>query len=127
MRPRAFTSRFPPPASRGFTLAEIVVALVLLAWGALALVAASAGAVRAVGAAEAQERATAAARDRVELLAARDCSSLRDGSSIDSAHGVQERWTVTPIRNGARLLTASVEYTDRGAAHGVVLKRLIVC
>lgn len=128
MGSRSFTALPPPPRGRaGFTLAEMVVALVLLAWGALALVAASAGAVRVVGAAEAQERATIAARERVEQLAARPCSSLRDGSSVDASLGLREHWTITPMRNGVRLATDTVEYTDHGAPRTVVLERLVVC
>lgn len=128
MPPRFLSAcRLSPPATRGFTLAEVVVALVLLAWGALALVAASGGAVRAVGAAEAQARATMVARDRIERLASRDCSGLRDGGSVDSTLGVEERWTITPARHGVRLATDTVEYLDRNARRSVVLSRLLLC
>jgi Tfp pilus assembly protein PilV len=116
-----------PAAHSGFTLAEIVVALVLLAWGALAVVAASIGAIRVVEAAEAQERATLAARQRVEQLASRRCSSLHDASSVDSSLAMRERWTITPPRNGVRLAIDTVEYTDHGVPRTVVLERLVVC
>jgi hypothetical protein len=99
----------------------------LLGSGALALVAASATAVRAVGSAEAQMRATSAARSRLEHLAAGPCSDLGPGSSVDSAHGLREWWTVIRGRNGARLATDSVEYSDRGAIRTLVLQRFIVC
>lgn len=99
----------------------------LLAWGALALVAASAGAVRVVGAAEAQQSATIAARERVEQLATGECAGPSDGSAVDSSLGLRERWTITPTRNGVRLATDSVEYTDHGAPRVVVLERLVVC
>jgi Tfp pilus assembly protein PilV len=121
--------RVPRPGARvlGFTLAEVVVSLVLLAWGALALVAASAGAVRVVAEGEAQERATAAARNRIEQVAARGCSTPADSSSVDSSLGIRERWTVSPARNGVRLVTDTVDYGDHAATRTVVLERLILC
>jgi prepilin-type N-terminal cleavage/methylation domain-containing protein len=121
------TGRSPAFHARGFTLAEVIVALVLLACAALAAVSASAAGVRAIAEAERQERAVGAARDRVEQLASRDCSSLRAGATVDTADGIVERWTVSPIRNGARLVTDSVEYTDRGASRKVGAERLVLC
>jgi Tfp pilus assembly protein PilV len=117
----------PRPAQPGFTLAELVVALMLLAWGALALVAASASAVRTIGAAATQERATAAARDRLEQIAAsRDCLTMRDGDAVDSVNGIRERWTITG-RGGTRLVTDSVDYADHGTTKSVALRRLVLC
>jgi Tfp pilus assembly protein PilV len=132
MRPRAFQVSLPAspllaPCPGGFTLAEILVALVLLAWGGLAVVAASAAAVRAVSAAEARERAATAARDRVEQLASHDCPSLQGGSVVDSSNGIRERWTGTPARNGVRLIVDTVEQLDRAAGRPLVLHRVLLC
>jgi hypothetical protein len=99
----------------------------LLACGALALVAASATAIRAITAAETQTRATAVARNRVEHLAAGGCSTLRDGSAVDSSGAMRERWTVSMSRNGARLVTDTVEYAERDAVRRTVLQRLVLC
>jgi Tfp pilus assembly protein PilV len=127
MRPCAVATRYLLPTPRGFTLAEIVVALMLLAWGALALVAATAAQIRAIGSAESQTAATTAARERVEYLASRPCADLRDGSSVDSSRHIREWWTVIRGRNGARLATDSVVYLDRGIPRALVLRRLILC
>ncbi len=127
MRRRLIATWYPPPATRGFTLAEIVVALMLLAWGALALVAATAAQIRAIGSAESQIAATTAARERVEHLASLPCADLRDGSSVDSSGHIREWWTVIRGRNGARLATDSVVYLDRGTPRTLVVRRLILC
>jgi prepilin-type N-terminal cleavage/methylation domain-containing protein len=127
MQPPGRASRLSRPASRGFTLAEVIVALALLAWGALSVVAATAAAVRAIGSAESQMAATTTARARVEDLASLRCSDLRDSSSADSSRGIREWWTVTRGRNGARLVTDSVEYADRGTTRLLVLRRMVLC
>jgi prepilin-type N-terminal cleavage/methylation domain-containing protein len=129
MTSRSPASRIPLPASHscGFTLSEVILALVLLSCGAMALAAASGAAVRTVALAEAQERATIAARDRVERLSSRGCASLASGSSVDSTRGLRERWIVTAVRNGVRLITDSIEHLDRGRPRPLVLHRLVVC
>ena len=114
-------------ARRAFTLAEVVVALLLLACGGLALAAASAGAVRTVGSAEAHAFAVATATARVEQLAAGPCSELGDGTAVDTVRQVSERWVAGAEQNGARLITARLEQVDRGAVHRVVLRRLASC
>ena len=113
-------------AHRGFTLAELVVALVLLGCGALALIAASASAVRGIGAAEAQERANAAARHRVERIASGECSAMREGAFVDSVLGIRERWTITN-GGGTRLVTDTVAPLERADERRVVLSRLVIC
>jgi prepilin-type N-terminal cleavage/methylation domain-containing protein len=128
VKSRAAT-RYPPPATRcgGFTLPEVLLALTLLACGALALVAASATAIRTIAAAETQIIATAVARNRVEHLAAGGCSTLRGGTAVDSSRAMRERWTVSTSRNGAYLVTDTVEYAERDAVRRVVLERLVLC
>jgi Tfp pilus assembly protein PilV len=127
------TRRFPASpkcsgatAHCGFTLAELVVALVLLGCGALALIAASATAARGIGLAEAQERANAAARHRVERIASGECSAMRDGAFVDSVLGIRERWTITNGR-GTRLVTDSVAPLESADEGRVVLSRLVLC
>lgn len=124
---RLIATRYPPPATRGFTLVDVIVALALLAGGALASVAATAAAIRAISAADSQSHAVRIGRGRVELLAASGCRSLRDGSVVDSAYGIRERWTVGVAPNGARRVADSVEYVDHGADRRLVVRRLVVC
>ena len=116
----------PRRARRGFALTDVVAALALLSVGALALVAASAAAIRTIGAATSQDAATALASDRLEQMTTGACAALRDGGAVDSARGVAERWTVAGAR-GVRLVTDSVEYTDRDGRHAIVLRRLVLC
>ena len=117
----------PSHATRGFTLAELIVALVILGCAAFALMTASASAIRAVGAAEAQTTATTVARRRIEQLASRECSALRNGDVVHVLTGIREWWSVDGSGNGVVLVTDSVEYSDRSGTHGIALQRLVVC
>jgi prepilin-type N-terminal cleavage/methylation domain-containing protein len=111
----------------GFTIIEVIIALTLLACGALAIVGASAAAVRAVDSADRQRHAITTARERLEDLAASGCSRLSGGTATDSARGLRESWRIAAGRNGVSLVTDSVTYVDRAARRLVVLHRLVVC
>jgi len=127
-RPPLLAFRFLPSASRpGFTLVEVLVALILLSFGALAVVASSAMAIRSVSAAESELAATATARDRVETLAAGACSHWRDTTGSDSSGSTTERWTVRVARNGVRVVTDSVEYGGPAGRRAIVLHRMTTC
>ena len=115
------------PRRRGFALVEVVLALVLLAVGALALVGATGMALRSANAADSQSAAATAARNRVEMLAARQCATLADSAGADSATAIRERWTVTASRNGTRLVTDSVTYADQTGRRTIGLERVVVC
>jgi prepilin-type N-terminal cleavage/methylation domain-containing protein len=117
----------PTRAVHGFTIVEVVIAMTLLVVGALAVVAASAAAVRAVGSAESELAALATAQRRLEELAARSCLAAENGTATDTSVGVRESWRVAVSRNGARLVTDSVEYLDHGILRSIVRGRLVVC
>jgi prepilin-type N-terminal cleavage/methylation domain-containing protein len=129
MRQRPSSLRQPRPArrARGFSLAEVLVALVLLSGGALSVVAASAMAIRSNSAAAAEIAATSAARHRVELLAAGACRVARDTAGADSASSIRESWSIRVARNATRVVTDSVSYDDRFGRHSLALHRLATC
>src|SRR5215208_953183 len=74
----------------GFTLVEVVVAVLVLTAGLLGLVGCTAAVLRAMGYAARQARADSAARLRVEWLASRSCAALADGSARDGE--LEEQW-----------------------------------
>lgn len=111
----------------GFTLAEVLLALTILASAAVVIVSVTGAGLRATGDARDRALAVAAARHRLETLAAAGCDSIVSGASTDSTSGLAERWIVQRLRNGVGLIADSVQYLVRGVSHSIVLHRVVLC
>ena len=109
----------------GFTLVEVVIALVLVAVGLLALSATSARVTRDVGTASDRVAAALTARNRVEWLVATPCALL-DGGSAAHAHGVREWWVIERVGSAA-LLRDSVMIAVPGGVRSIVLRSSRPC
>ena len=88
----------------GFTLIEVVIAIVVLGTGALALAGSAAVTVRRMAEAARHAAAVSMARTRAESSLASPCGSLASGSEI--SRGIRSDWVV---RGGA----ASTELSQR--------------
>jgi Tfp pilus assembly protein PilV len=110
----------------GTTLVELLVALVLLAVGALALAATGALAAREGVRGSARAEAALAGLSRLESLAATPCSALAQGAAADSTRGLAERWTVSGGR-GWRATSDSVRRRAGGVVRVVVLRGSARC
>jgi Tfp pilus assembly protein PilV len=109
----------------GFTLVELLVAVLLVDIGLLALVAGSATVVRRHNELRLHALAANAASNRIQRLVAGGC---RQGSGTAViAPGVVEAWEVTPRGNGTRELRDSVAYTQAGSPRAVVLHMRVAC
>ena len=84
----------------GFTVIEVLIAVVVLAIGIVALVGSSASSTRMIGRGRSATRAVQAATERMEILRAEayrttpDCTALAAGSD-SAATGVVTSWTIT--------------------------------
>lgn len=92
---------------RGFSLVEVMIAIVILATGVLALAASSAAVTRLITQGGGLGRAAAAAEGRVELLRATPCASLSSSSAYDGPYLVT--WAVTGSGN-LRTVVVTVSY-----------------
>lgn len=89
----------------GFTLIELVVAIMILVIGVLGL-AGTAGAVsRMVGGAAQQTIAANVAASRFETLRSLQCANVVDGSG--TTRGISETWTVTADPGNANLMAVA--------------------
>ncbi|HEX3867928.1 MAG TPA: prepilin-type N-terminal cleavage/methylation domain-containing protein [Gemmatimonadaceae bacterium] len=112
-------------ARGGFTLVEVLVAVVLVNVGLLALVAGSAVLVRRGNVAHARASAVRAASNRIEKLGVGGCASV-SGESV-AVNGIRERWSAIPIGIGTRELRDSVQFSADGAMHTVTLWTRLQC
>ena len=118
-------SRRTSPRQAGFTLIELVLALVLVAFGLLALCATSAIVTREIGSAGNRVAAATAARNRVEWLILTPCASLVSGAAAH-VHGVREWWTIERTGHTVVLRDSVVISTPSGAK-SLVLESGRVC
>ncbi|HEX5971789.1 MAG TPA: prepilin-type N-terminal cleavage/methylation domain-containing protein [Gemmatimonadaceae bacterium] len=115
------------PAPRpGFTLVEVLVALMLVAVGLLGVAGSSAIALRAANAAVREQAAISRARTRLALIEAAGCAGAASGDH-DVEAGLEDRWTVEPLAGGARLVDVSADWDDVGRRRTVTLRSALLC
>src|SRR5919108_3274220 len=87
--------RFPLRPHHGFTLLEVLVALVILGIGILGLASSAALVSRLVGDGSRLTLAATVATARVEHLRVLGCNGAAAGSTV--TRGIEEQWTVAPL------------------------------
>jgi prepilin-type N-terminal cleavage/methylation domain-containing protein len=108
---------------RGFSLIEVLVALVIFEFGILALMAASAVAARNLGTANRRLRAQWLASDRVEELRPAACAAPAVSTGRAAAPGgLTEFWRVESV-GSRRVISDSVDLPLPNGAHGNVVAR----
>jgi prepilin-type N-terminal cleavage/methylation domain-containing protein len=110
---------------RGFTLVELLVAILLIDVGLLGLVAGSAIVVRRQNEIRLRGIATGAASNRVQQLVASGCHSAQGSAVV--APGINERWSVSGSGSATRDIDDSVSYVLAGVNRSVVLRTRVVC
>jgi len=113
--------------SGGFTIAEVLVALVLFAVALLGVAGSSALAVRVTGSALRERRAVQRAADRIATLRAQGCASARSGTATDVALALDEAWTISPAASGVTLIDEQVRWRTVAGTRALVLRSAILC
>ena len=110
---------------RGFTLVEVLLAVILIDVGLLALVAGSAVLVRQTNALRLRNAALRAAMNRLEQLGVAPCAPAAGAST--SANGIREDWSVGAPGNRMLDVRDSVSFGVGAATHSVVLRTQLPC
>jgi prepilin-type N-terminal cleavage/methylation domain-containing protein len=108
---------------RGFTLVEVVVAIVMLAFGVLASASLTAALMKSNRGVTNRTRAVEVARQKVEDIQSVNYASLVGGSDAVNVRGIgyTRTWAVTadtPIAN-LKTITVTVYWTDRQGSHSI--------
>ncbi|HTK48328.1 MAG TPA: prepilin-type N-terminal cleavage/methylation domain-containing protein [Gemmatimonadaceae bacterium] len=113
--------------ARGFTVIEVLVALVVLAAGLLTLAGSAALAIRSSAAATRERRAVQRGADRIALLRAAGCAAARSGAATDATARIAERWTVGSPAGGALFVDEEVRWVTPAGWRTVLLRGAILC
>ncbi len=95
---------------KGFSLIELMVAIMVLTVGLLGLAASSAVATQMIGGGGRHTLAASVAQSRFEMLRRGRCATLSGGSSY--TRGVSESWQIDSVRTSA-FITSRVTYQTR--------------
>lgn len=126
MRTRGTGPRGPAAVGvpRGFTLIELMVAIVILCIGVLGLAATSGVVTRQIGGGAQQTLAATLAQGRLESFHSRDCSTLTSDSTV--TRGMTEVWTRTNASR-AVIITSTVTYTTPRGPRSHTYTSMIPC
>ena len=108
---------------QGFTLVELIVAIVLLAIGLGALAGTGTWIAREIAASGRTERAAMIARSRLELLRLAPCTP---GSGIIDHGDLIEQWALS-IASGRATVVVSVAARDGGRMHDQQYRSAFAC
>lgn len=111
-------------SQRGFTLVELLVAVVLFSIGLLALVGGSAVMMNTLGDSQSKTIAAAVAESRFEKIRATACASRTSGSAV--SRGVTETWTRAPLAR-ADDVTVTVQLTGRHRTQTQTFQSYLPC
>ncbi|HKO14647.1 MAG TPA: prepilin-type N-terminal cleavage/methylation domain-containing protein [Gemmatimonadaceae bacterium] len=110
---------------RGFTLVELMVAMLIMTVGLLGMTSTAAVVSRQMRGSLQQSTAAQVAQTRLEWLRAISCKKISDSST--TTRGIQESWHRTQLSK-AVMVTDSVRYTsERGITRSQVYTTMVPC
>ena len=95
----------------GFTIVELLVALMIFAVGMLGLAATAGSVTKMMGGAKRQVLAATIAQSRLERLRSSPCTSIVSGA--DTTRGIVNKWTVSAVVRGMNVIDSVTFPTSR--------------
>lgn len=125
MRRLRSQSTNPPRARSGFTLAELMVALMVFAVGALAMTATASNVITLMTASKNRTSAADVAQARIERMRSQPCSAHTSDSTI--TRGVNESWQVVNIGGRADDVTVRVRFSSNRRTQTRIYRTFLPC
>jgi prepilin-type N-terminal cleavage/methylation domain-containing protein len=128
-RRRTVRAGEPATARRaGFTLVEMMVAVVILATGLLGLTTTSAYVLRMVSGGQQQTIAASVVQSRLESLRSLPCATIvAAGTTTTTTRGVKEQWKPTTTTNQVLFVEYNVKYSVAGSKRDQTYTLTIPC
>lgn len=108
----------------GFSLIELMVAIVLLSVGMLALAGSAATIVRTMASAEMETQRTQLVHSRMDALRSGGCGQVGSGSATSG--GISLSWTSEAIPRGV-VVTIASSYASRGSYSQRTYRTVLAC
>jgi len=108
----------------GYTLVEVIIAILVFGVGALALAASSAIVGKAMAANAIRERGERSAANRIELIHSQ-CRAARSGEELSQQ--IQSRWLVAPENQSSISVVESVTYPASKGQRTDIYHALVWC
>ena len=127
---RHTTSITPRQSRRGFTIVELLVAIMLFSVGVLALAGTSASITAMTGTSAHRVRAAAAATSHFEKLRSLSCAELADSKYAEEERGISTSWTANLIpfdHPRVAEVTMFVVVAERGGERTLTFKSVFTC
>ena len=112
---------------RGFTIVELIVAIMILTVGLLSLASTAGSMTRIMASSSVQTVAAQVVQSRIDSLSSLDCRTLATAGPVSGSttvRGVTEKWTVSDGAN-VKWVTDSVTY--RGLKQPLAYRSVITC
>jgi prepilin-type N-terminal cleavage/methylation domain-containing protein len=120
-----------PPASNrarsGFTIVEVLAALVIVSVGLLGMAGTATLSLRTVATARRERQALRRLALREAALAADGCARATGGLESDARDSLREHWTVAAPRGGAALVEVGVVWREGGQVRSIAHRSAILC
>jgi prepilin-type N-terminal cleavage/methylation domain-containing protein len=119
----------PAPSRRrdGFTMPELLIAIVVICVGLLSLATGSTGVLRQMRYGNQSALAAIVATARMENVRSQGCNVVGTGGTA-TTRGLSEKWVITTISSRALAVVESVTYVPRaGLTRYVEMKSVVPC
>jgi Tfp pilus assembly protein PilV len=114
---------------KGFTIAEIILAMTILVIGVLAFVGTSAATARMLTRGNRATKASFYAQEQLEMLASKYCGNLANGTATSAGGVYTHAWTVSSALSGnSRRIRLITTYTaQRGVTRADTTEMSVLC